>query len=86
MTPEPGERYDPLADMPVHGHRKITGALSMLLGGEVAGQDFIKFAWDNAVVVLNWGVGAPLEAMPENVAASIFGLLAMIAFYRTEEK
>ena len=24
---------------PVHGHRKLTGALAMLLGGEVAGQE-----------------------------------------------
>ena len=71
---------------PAHGHRKLTGALAMLLGGEVAGQEVIKYAWDSMVTVLNWSTNFPLEPMPENVAASIFGLLAMMAFYQTEEK
>ncbi len=86
MTVEPGERFDPLAEMPGHGHRKLTGALAMLLGGEVAGQEVIKYAWDSVVTVLNWSTNFPLEPMPENVAASIFALLAMFAFYQTEEK
>ena len=70
---------------PAHGHRKLTGALAWMLGGEVAGQEVIKFAWDSAVNVLNWSAGIPLGPMPENVAVSIFGLLAAAAFYQTTE-
>ena len=69
-----------------HGHRKLTGALSMLLGGEVAGQEVIKYVWDSAITVLNWSTNFPLEPMPENVSASIFALLAMVMFYQTEER
>ena len=70
----------------IHGHRKLTGALSMLLGGEVAGQELIKFAWDAAIQILNLWSPIMLAPMPENIAASIFGLLAAAAFYQTEER
>ncbi len=74
------------APAPAHGHRKLTGAGGMLLVGEVAGQEVIKYAWDSMVTVLDWSSSLPLEPMPENVAASIFALLAMVMFYQTEEK
>ena len=80
-----GDQRTPAPAVP-HGHRKLTGALATLLGGEVAGQEIIKFAWDSAVEVLIWSTGIPLEPMPETVATSIFGLLAAAAFYQTEEK
>ncbi|KKL49194.1 hypothetical protein LCGC14_2317940, partial [marine sediment metagenome] len=37
-----------------------------------AGKD-IKVVWDSAVEVVNWSAGTPLQPMPEDVAASIFG-------------
>ena len=86
MTDDPGARYDPLTSSPPHGHRKLTGALAWMLGGEVAGQEIIKYAWDSAAEVLRWAAGIPLQPMPEDVAVSIFGLLAAWAFYQTEEK
>ncbi len=81
-----GQRSPELTMAPAHGHRKMTGALATLYSGEIAGQDLIKFAWDNAIELLNWGLGMPLEPMPEHVAVSIFGLFAVAAFYQTEEK
>ena len=86
-----GQRSPELAMAPVavkatHGHRKMTGALATVYSGEIAGQDLIKFIWDRAIEVMNWWLGTPLEPMPEKVAASIFVLFAMAAFYQTEEK
>ena len=60
--------------------------MAWMLGGEVAGQDAIKYAWDSMVTVMIWSTSIPLEPMPENVAASIFGMIAMVAFYMTTEK
>ncbi len=85
-----GERRDEPAEQPapaaVHGHRKLTGALAVFAGGEVAGQEIIKYAWDSMVNILTWSTSLPLEPMPESVAVSIFGLLSMMMFYQTEEK
>ena len=69
-----------------HGHRKIGGALAMLVSGEIVGQDVIKFIWDNAIEIVNWSVGTTLEPMPELIAAKIFGLFAAFAFYQTKER
>ncbi len=70
----------------IHGHRKLTGALAMFLGGEVAGQELIKFAWDTAIQFLNLWSPIMLEPMPEKIAVGIFSLLAATAFYQTEER
>lgn len=85
MSTSEGDQRVP-APAPAHGHRKLTSALAMLLGGEVAGQEVIKYAWDSVVTVLNWSTSFPLEPMPEHVAASIFTLFAVASWYQTEEK
>ena len=72
--------------LPLHGHRKLTGAGGTLLAGEVAGQDALAYIWDSVVLVLNNWVDIQLDPMPEKVAADIFALLAILAFYQTEEK
>ncbi len=74
------------APVSIHGHRKMTGALATLYSGEIAGQDIIKFVWDSAVEVVNWSAGTPLQPMPEDVAASIFGLFAVAAWYQMKEQ
>ncbi len=72
--------------LPLHGHRKLTGAGGMLLAGEVAGQEALRYFWDSVVLIVNRGMDIPLDPMPEKVAADIFALLAILAFYQTEEK
>ncbi|KKK65658.1 hypothetical protein LCGC14_2971950, partial [marine sediment metagenome] len=42
--------------------------------------------WDSVIGILNWSAGMTLEPMPEHIAASMFSLLAMFAFYQTKEK
>ena len=74
------------AEQMPHGHRKITGGLATLLSGEIVGQDVVKYLWDSVIEILNGLAGMTLEPMPEHVAARMFGLLAMFAFYQTKEK
>ena len=68
-----------------HGYRKLTGAGGMLLAGEVAGQEALRYVWDSLILIVNRWMDIPLAPMPESVAASAFSVLAMVAFYRTRE-
>ena len=69
----------------LHGHRKLTGAGSTLLAGEVAGQDAIAYVWNSVILVLNSWANIPLEPMSPKTASDIFALLAMAAFYKVRE-
>ena len=81
-----GQRSPESTMAPLHGHRKLTSAGGTLLVGATGGQQAIIYVWDSMVTVLNWWVGIPLDPMPEKVAADIIALLAMMAFYQTEER
>ena len=70
---------------PGHGYRKLTGAGGTLLAGEVAGQESLKYVWDSIILFLNMWLEIPLDPMPENVAARVFSVLAIVAFYKTRE-
>lgn len=71
--------------LPGHGYRKLTSAGGMLLAGEVAGQEALKYVWDSIILILNMWLEIPLDPMPENVAARVFSVLAIVAFYKTRE-
>ncbi len=70
---------------PGHGYRKLTGAGGTLLAGEVAGQEALKYVWDSIILPLNMWLEIPLALMPEDVATSMFSMLAIVAFYKTRE-
>ena len=75
----------PLPPLSGHGHRKLTATGGMLLAGEVGGQEAMRYIWDSIVLILNRFVDIPLAPMPEDVAVSLFSMLAMVAFYQTTE-
>lgn len=58
------------------GHRKLSALLGTLLGGQVAGQDVLVWAWSHTGF-------APL---PEDVATSLFTLIAAVVFYFVNEE
>lgn len=75
---------DPVDKGPDHGHRKLAFASLTMLGGEIAGQDIVKFFWDAiALIGRSWEI--PLQPMPEDVAAGVFAILAALVFYQTRE-
>lgn len=75
----------PLRNAPAdQGHRKLAFGLGTFLGGEIAGQDIVKFLWDSFATLAN-GLGVPLDPMPEKIAAGLFTLAAFYVFYKTKE-
>lgn len=68
-----------------HGYRKLAGTGGFLLAGEVGGQEALRYVWNSVILVLNRWTEIPLAQMPEDVATSIFSMLAMVALYKTRE-
>jgi hypothetical protein len=70
--------------MATQGTKKFGMASVTAFGGMAAGQNAIKFIWDQlAAVALFWGL--PVHAMPPETAANLFAIGMLIVFYWVPE-
>jgi hypothetical protein len=70
---------------PAHGHKKFGMASITAVGGIAAGQEVIKFAWDQMAAVALYN-GFPLTSMADEMAANIVTICVLGAFYWTREQ
>ena len=71
--------------LPMHGHKKFGMASITAVGGITAGQEVIKFTWDQLAAIALYN-GFPLTAMSDKMAANIVTICVLGAFYWTREQ